>query len=280
MSIDEDKYPARTGRRRFVSGVVGGAVLAGLGVAGGALVETTTNPTGRGGGVTQYFGNTVVEGPAPRGMPGIPVEIDSDGFLRGVWPEPRQVSRGGQTITVAEMELGPATYSGEWFQYCGLQTAPGVEPDADQDEYFRYDVGTPYEWQQAAVSPGDRVNVDHFDDFREWGNEVGRAGIGKPATARWRSEGASERLPVQIVRSARIQRRAEDDDWLAASTEAGFIAFLNKCTHFCCVTGYKTTEQSARFGAEDLVYCPCHQSVYDPFEIEQQSFVAFPRPTL
>jgi Rieske Fe-S protein len=277
MPIDEDKYPPATGRRRFVKGVVGSAVLGGLAVAGGALVESATNPTGQGGGVTQYFGNTVVDGPAPRGMPQIPVELDDEGFLRGVWPAVRQETRDGQQVTVAELDLGGTTYTSEWYQYCGIQDAPGLVPDADQDDYFRYDEGPPYQWQQTEVSPGDRVNVDDFADYRSWGNAVGRPGLGKPAIARWRSQDVSEVLPVQIIRSQRIADAAQGDDWLAATTTEGFLAYLNVCTHFCCVPGYKTTGQSATFGAENLVYCPCHQSVYDPFEIEQQTFVAFPR---
>jgi Rieske Fe-S protein len=44
------------------------------------------------------------------------------------------------------------------------------------------------------------------------------------------------------------------------------------------VPGYKQTEGSAKFDAEDDVYCPCHQSVYDPFTIVQTLFTARPRP--
>ncbi|MFC7068055.1 ubiquinol-cytochrome c reductase iron-sulfur subunit [Halobaculum lipolyticum] len=276
--MDEDKYPAESGRRRFVKGVVGGAALAGVGTVGSAAVNSATSPQGAGGGVTEYVGNVVVDGPAPRGMPQIPVRIDDDGVVRGVWPALRETTQGGRTVTVAETELGGVTYSGEWFQYCGVQNAPGVEPDADRDDAFRYTTGAPYEWQTASVTPGDPVTVDDFADYREWGNGIGAAGLGKPAAARWRSEGTAENLPVQVIRSATVEAAAADDEWLAASTASGFIAYLNKCTHFCCVPGFKSTGQSATFGAENLVYCPCHQSVYDPFTVERQTFVAFPRP--
>jgi len=33
-----------------------------------------------------------------------------------------------------------------------------------------------------------------------------------------------------------------------------------------------------KFDAEDMIYCPCHQSVYDPFSLVKKSFVALPRP--
>jgi Rieske Fe-S protein len=87
-------------------------------------------------------------------------------------------------------------------------------------------------------------------------------------------------MPVQIIRSERVERMAEQgDDWLSASTEAGFMANLNKCTHFCCVPGFKALPDSRKFGAADEIYCQCHQSVYDPFSITKVSFVALPRPT-
>jgi Rieske Fe-S protein len=44
------------------------------------------------------------------------------------------------------------------------------------------------------------------------------------------------------------------------------------------VPGFKALSGSANFGAEDRVYCQCHQSVYNPFEPVQKSFVALPRP--
>ena len=77
----DDKYPKVSGRRRFVKGVVGGAALAGIGTATSGTVNTMTNPSGAGGGVTEYFGIEKLFGPAPRGMPQIPVVIDDDGEI-------------------------------------------------------------------------------------------------------------------------------------------------------------------------------------------------------
>ena len=82
-----DKYPSDSGRRRFVKGVVGSAALSGVGVSGAAAVNLTTQPSGGGGGPTEFVGLTLRGGPAPRGMPYIPVEIDDAGDIRGVWPE-------------------------------------------------------------------------------------------------------------------------------------------------------------------------------------------------
>ena len=148
------------------------------------------------------------------------------------------------------MDVGGVTYSTEWFQYCGVQDVPAVAPEAEQDNAFRYDASSPYDWQNEAVSAGDPMNLADFEDYDTWGNAVGRGGLGKPATG----------------------------TWLDAAAPENVIAWLAKCTHFCCVPGFKTTPQSTQFGAENEVYCPCHQSVYDPFSLVTESFVALPRP--
>ncbi|WP_435174474.1 ubiquinol-cytochrome c reductase iron-sulfur subunit [Halorussus sp. AFM4] len=281
MAEVDDKYPEESGRRRFVKGVVGSAALSGIGTAAAASINTATAPTGAGGGITQYYGPENIDGPAPRAMPQIPVEIDDEGFLKGIWPEPKTVTQAGREVTIAEMDLGGVTYSSEWFQYCGVQTYPGVDPEADQDNYFRYAGSSPYEWQEEEVEPGEKVNVADFEDYEEFGNDIGTDGIGKPALATWRSQDVppSGTMPVQIIRSTLFEEMTEQgDDWLSASIADGFYANLNKCTHFCCVPSFKGLASSAQFGAADEIYCQCHQSVYDPYNIVQVSFVALPRP--
>lgn len=284
MPKDEDKYPTESGRRRFVKGVVGGAALAGIGTGSAAALNTATSPTGAGGGITKFFGIKNTSGPAPRGMPQIPLEIDDEGYLKGIWPKVQQIEEGGRTITVAKSEIAGYTYTSEAFQYCGVQTYSGVQPDADQDNYLRSAANPPYQWQADAYSEGDRFHVDDFANYEQWGNGIGRAGIGKPATGKWRSEGLQpqETMPIQVLRSERVKEMAGGDsdfaDWVDATTQEGFIAWLNKCTHFCCVPSFKGIPGSAKFNAENEVYCPCHQSVYDPFDIVQKSFVALPRP--
>lgn len=289
MAADDDKYPASSGRRRFVKGVVGSAALAGVGTATSATINTTTNPSGGGGGPTDFIGIPNTKGPAPRSMPVIPVELDDDGYLQGVFPDWETETVGGLPVQVAEMDIAGYTYAAEWFQYCGMQEAPGIQPEnADQfDDYFRYAEDSPYDWQDEEVAPGDRLHIDHFSDFEEWENEIGRGGIGKPAMGRWRSEGVGSGegiIPVQVMRIPQnIFDRMRDQnsdfaDWLDATTEENFIAWMDKCTHFCCVPSFKGTTQSVDYDAEDRVYCPCHQSVYDPYSLIQESFIALPRP--
>lgn len=280
---ESDKYPESSGRRRFVKGVVGAGSLTALGATTVGGIEFATSTSGGGGGPTQFFGIENTAGPAPRAMPQIPIEIDDEGYIQGIYPEVKEVERQGRTITVAEQEIGGATYSANWFQYCGVQNYEGISPAYDGDNYFRYSDSSDYDWQTEEVSAGDRVNVADFEDYEDWGNGIGRAGTGKAGQAIWRSQDTEETVPVQVLRSTRVQEVIDQAEgaaaeWLEASTSQGFIAWLNKCTHFCCTPGYKTTAQAAEFNAENEVYCPCHQSVYDPYSIVTRRFVAFPRP--
>jgi Rieske Fe-S protein len=286
MPEDEDTYPKESGRRRFVKGVVGASALGTTGVVGATSLNLTTTSTGKGGGTLQYFGIKNTDGPAPRSMPQIPIKITDDGYLKGAWPEVSTETVRGQEVQVAQEEIGGITYSSEWFQYCGVQTYSGIRPGADQSNFFR-SASSGYDWQ-SDLDTGERLQVSDFADYETWGNGIGKAGIGKPAMATWRSQDLppSETIPVQVLRSTKIEELAKEGtppdpeypDWVQESTEKGFIAWLNKCTHFCCVPGFKSTGQSVRFGAANDVYCPCHQSIYDPFSPVREQFTALPRP--
>lgn len=280
MSTEEDKYPIESDRRRFVKGIVGAASLAAVGSTGVTAVNTATPPTGSGGGVTEFMGIEHTGGPAPRGMPLIPVEIEEDGTISGRWPELVEEEVEGQTEFLAEEELGGITYSSQWFQYCGKQTSPALLPQAQQDNTFVSSPQAQYEWQTEELSEGDPLNLDHFEDYEEWGNEIGEDGVGKPAAATWRSDGldGGDVLEVVVMRSALVEEAAEDDEFLAEATQEGVFAYLNVCTHFCCIPGFKVSETAQNIGAGDEVFCQCHQSLYDPFTISEQSFISFPQP--
>jgi Rieske Fe-S protein len=272
-----DKYPAESGRRRFVKGVVGGAALAGVGAMGSATVNTLTTAGGVGGGSTVAMSIAHTGGPAPRGLPQIPLRVTDDGYIEGIWPETTTITQEGQEIEVAQEELGGRTYSGEWFQYCGVESQENISPNFESDNLFRAATGS-YEWQDETYDAGDQIHIDDFDDYTEWGNGLGTDGVGKPASVRWRSEDSDASLNATVIRSEQIEQAAENDEWLSASTDQGFLAYLNVCTHFCCIPGYKQLEEAARYDAADGVYCVCHQSVYDPFTIEESLFIARPRP--
>ncbi|WP_436923776.1 ubiquinol-cytochrome c reductase iron-sulfur subunit [Halosimplex amylolyticum] len=291
MPLDEDKYPGETGRRRFVKGVVGSAALASVGTGGAAAMNTVTSAAGGGGGPTQYMAIENTDGPAPRGMPIVPVEVNSSGELYGLFPEASTETVQGIERTIAEMDVGGTTYSSQWFQYCGLEQYQGVQPEADADNALRASPSPPpaYEWQQDVE--GDAVlTVDMFEDYETWGNGIGKDGLGKPASATWRSQGEDAKtIPVQVLRSPKVSQMANGEgefsdlpsniqSFIDGATDQDFMAWINKCTHFCCVPGYKQLEGSANFGGADEVYCQCHQSIYDPFSPTQVQFVARPRP--
>lgn len=289
MPVDEDKYPTESGRRRFVKGVVGSAALASVGAGGAAALDTATGPLGAGGGRTQFFGIELIDGPAPRGMPIVPLEITDAGELKGVPPTTNA------ELTDSQLQDGfggsgiPYTYS--WFQYCGVQSYAGLDPETDHDNFFRATVGDSpdYEWM-GDVDDGEPLRVDMFEDYADWGNGIGKAGLGKPAIGRWRSEAEdAQTMPVQVIRSTRVEQMAAGEgeysdlsdsirSFIDAATDRGFLAWLDKCTHFCCVPKFKQYPDSAKFGAEDAVYCQCHQSRYDPFTPVRKDFVALPRP--
>jgi Rieske Fe-S protein len=282
---ESDKYPEPTDRRRFVKGVVGGAALSGVAVGTAATVESVTNRAGEGGGATEFYGVENTSGPAPRAMPQIVVDTDDEGFLVGRYPEVSERTVGGQTQLVASEEIGDIQYSAEWFQFCGVQTMPGVEPGADKENYFHYapegELPSGLSWQAEddRIEAGDKVHVDHFQDYESWENGIGNAGTGKPAKVTWRSqdEAVEDTLIVEVIRSTRIEEMSGESEWLSASTEQGFLAYLDKCTHFCCVPAFKGYGGSERYGGGDAIYCPCHQSVYDPFSIVRKTFTALPR---
>ena len=278
-----DKYPPESGRRRFVKGVVGSSALSATAAGSGMVLNSATSSTGVGGGSVEYVGIQNTDGPAPRGLPIIPIEITDDGTLKGRWPEVKtETRRDGTEVKVAKEDVGGFTYDSKWFQYCGVQTLPGTQPTTDADNTFRVKGG--YEWARD-LEKESPVKVEHFSDYKEWGNGIGKSGIGMPLNATWRNVEDGRALSVEIMRSTRVSKMVNGEgkysdlagdvrSFLEAATEKDFIAWLDKCTHFCCVPGFKSAEYP---GAEDAVYCQCHQSIYDPFSPVKNQFVALPR---
>ena len=285
---NDDKYPVESDRRRFVKGVVGGAALSGVMATGAVTVTSATTPAGGGGGIMNYFGANRTLGPAPRSLPQIPMEITDDGELAGIWPDPETetLDDGTEFVESAE-EIGGVEYTTEWFQYCGLQTFEGIVPDEDEDILFRYDAGV-YDWMDE-VDQDEVMHVDHFEDYDEFDTRIGDPGQGKPATGTWRSQDvpAEQTIPILVIKSDHLEPDEIDDERTAEWIEAAcpkdddggrYIAFVSKCTHFCCVPGYRSLDGAPDFGADNKIYCNCHNSVYDPFDIVEEQFVSLPRP--
>ncbi len=217
---EDDKYPPESGRRRFVKGVVGGGALAGVGATGAVSVNTLTTASGAGGGTVKARVVENTGGPAPRGMPQIPIEIDADGFIKGIWPEITTEKTQGVEYEIAKTEDfkgSGVAYSQEWFQYCGLESNNALTPSYESDNYFVATEGPDYAWQQEAKSEGDRFNISDFDDYTQWENGIGKGGLGKPAQAKWRSADSENLMPVAIMRSDAIKEAAKDPRLFARS---------------------------------------------------------------
>lgn len=220
-----------------------------------------------------YRGIRPVSGPAPRALPQVPVAVDDEGYLHGRWPPD---TTGDSTA----MTLGGVRYTAAWFQYCGYRDHPGFRPDADQDTYFRSVNSPVYDWQASAYESGERLHVSDFADYETWTNGVGTPGIGKPAVTTWRSQGLDgPPFRVHVLRSPKVSTiREAGDEWMDVSTTAdGFIAWAAQCTHRCCTPVFKQFEKGADLNLpesydSDLVYCPCHASQFDQFDIVESSF--------
>ena len=213
MPENEDRYPAASGRRRFVKGVVGASALGATGITATVSANLTTTSAGAGGGAVQYYGIENTDGPAPRGLPQIPVEVDDEGYLKGIWPEVKTQTVDNKEVQVAEMQLGGTTYSSEWFQYCGIQTYPGVRPDADQSNFFRSASSSGYEWQ-SDVEAGAKLSVSDFDDYETWGNDIGKSG----SASRRRRRGAHRTFRPRKRSRFRSSEARESRRWPRTQT--------------------------------------------------------------
>ena len=273
----DDNYPD-DGRRGFVKKVVGGSVLASVAATGVMSVDLLTQKSGVGGGNITTVAIELLDGPAPRGMPQIPVEITDSGELVGRAPEP---SEGELDPTI---EIGGYEYSMGWFQYCGVQGYPGTQPQFESDNKFRFDE---QRWHEDMA--GDVMTTDDFSDWESYQGSADGAteGLGKPAWGTWRSEGVDQTMPIQVMKTdkQKLLDNADNDKlatWIEEAAPEGYIAWLNKCTHFCCVPqGFQTSSYGcggSGYCSSDLVYCQCHQSQYDPFSSVEESMVALPRP--
>ncbi len=278
---------SKTSRRRFLTGVVGGGVAVGVGVVATTTLGSMTE-TPNGGGPVTYRGISNRDGPATRALPQVPIRVDAEGYLHGVWPE-----QPGQDGIVPTKEFGDVRYSANWFRYCDFADYPGFRPDSDADTYLRSAPDPPYDWQARTYHPGEPLNISDFNDYETWDNDIGKAGLGKPALTVWRWAGSdvpagtinedgywqgSGPTPfhVQVLRSPKVhQLRDQGGAWTRASTSAtGFTAWSASCTLNCAMTGFKATRDSEKFEAGDVVYCPHCQSTFSPFEIVTVQFVA------
>ena len=244
-------------RRSFVKTCVGvagaGAIAAsGLGMAAGLAI-----PRRAGGSLIRYFGAHKVGGPAPRGVPYIPITVQ-DGVFVG---RPSVPSPDGQ----GEMNVL------DWYKYCGHAGAPGLQPGFTEDNTLTYFIA---EEKLRAITPwykdllGQPVRPEDFP------------GDGFGAGFIWRSQGQSgpNVLTGVIIKAAEREmslattvvppaKAIPEEEFAYVRREIfheGFVGVSTFCTHFCCIPGYREAEGLARpRDAWDQMFCTCHNSVYN-----------------
>jgi Rieske Fe-S protein len=200
-----------------------------------------------------YVGMTVTGGPAPTGLPLVPVRVGDDGVLRGL---PTRL---------------------DWYRYCNLQGSPGLQPDYAGDDSFRYHRHP--ELLERAREAGlwwtERIGeVVMAADFLH---------VGDGAPVRWRSDGAVDTGVMQA-----IVLRVRPEDYPASVRQEfvrdGFLAALSHCTHLCCIAGYRESSEAAEAwgAAGDQVFCVCHGASYDPTKVARYALPPYdgsgPRP--
>ncbi|HUR69848.1 MAG TPA: hypothetical protein VM370_11440 [Candidatus Thermoplasmatota archaeon] len=249
-------------RRSFVKACVTTAGVGALAASGIGLAAGLEIPRKAGLPPVRYFGCHRVGGPAPRGIPYIPITIEN-GTLVGKTSIPHYKA-GEPDINILE-----------WYKYCGHSGAPGLQPDFTKDNTLTYLAKEEYEhiitpWFKPYLDQP--VKVDQFP-AENFG-----------AAFKWRSEGQSGsnvltgiiiRAPVsqlERVTSAKPPGKPISEDefaWVRKNIwheEGGnvFIGVSSFCTHFCCAPGYRESEKLARpRDAWDNIFCTCHNSNYN-----------------
>lgn len=244
-------------RRQFVKTAIGAATVGAIGATGAGIVVPLSTSGGLNVRRFPYLGARKIGGPAPQGIPLIPLRVTAEGYLEGV---PELGDFGGKE---------PHTL--EWYKYCSHEAAPGLEKGFTEDNVLRYfnnpvkiaaaeGQGIPI-WYKAFLNQ--KVHADQF------------AEVDQGAPFRWRSEGQEQNNIITGL-VIRIQKDAVKgkvyDQFIATYDDKAFIAFCSFCAHFCCVPGYKESEIPLKKGLFEKIYCTCHDSVYDPRELKEYTF--------
>lgn len=236
-------------RRTFVRRAVGTAAFGAAGAVGLGTVAPLSTTIGIKIPRFPYFGAKIIGGPAPKGIPIIPVKVAENGNIEGI---PSHL---------------------DWYKYCSHDEAPGLE-DGFTDDNKLY-----YFQNQEKIHVAEQQGIDLWyknkldsplkvSDFTEYG---------RGAPFKWRSQG---QVDNNIVTGIAIKVRPEQVKGLAEAEELmggpfidqDIIAFCSFCAHFCCVPGYKESKDADARGFWETMFCTCHGSAYDPLDLEQYQF--------
>lgn len=259
--------PRRLTRRGFVKGCLYASAAGVAAMSAQAMVNPlailSRGPRRR----VDYIGATVVGGPAPQGIPLVPLAVGPGGELMG---NPRPPGIEGSVL--------------DWYRYCGHARSPALRVDyAPGDELLRY-----------ATSP------DRLDDARALRAATGREDVGwyfdrlgeaarvqdfpAPgfgAPVGWRREGPGHAVtavvlkvdPAQLTFTGAPEAVVREGFMVATPDGLALLAFATFCKHLCCVPGWRESARALRQGRFDTVFCACHDSVYDPLHIRGDFFL-------
>lgn len=243
-------------RRSFVKTCVGVAGAGAIAASGLGMAASLAIPRRAGGALIRYVGAHKVAGPAPRGVPYIPITVE-DGVFVGK-PE------------IPDIEGNPVNVL-DWYKYCGHAGAAGLQPDFTQDNKLTYFIA---EEKLKAITPwykdllGQAVRPEHFpgDGFGAgfiWRSE-GQTGPSVLTGVIIKAPAAEITLASTVVAPAKTIKPEEFDYVKKTIFHESFIGVSTFCTHFCCIPGYREAEGLARpRGAWDNMFCTCHNSNYN-----------------
>jgi hypothetical protein len=254
-----DLPPRRSfSRRAFVKGclLASAATVAGAGAQ--ALVGPLSPPAGDARRV-DYLGATVLSGPAPQGIPLLPLRVGEDGVVRG--------------------DAAPAGFEGgvlDWYRYCGHARDRALRPGWEGEEALVF-TSTPEKAADMA-----RLRAAGTEDAGWFLDRLGQPL--RAADFRQRDLGASATwrgsVPVVVLRvnpaALRIEGSARSavEGLLAPAPDGdALMAYVGYCKHLCCVPGWHEGMVALERGFPDTIYCACHHSVYDPWTIRPDFFV-------
>lgn len=250
-------------RRQFVKGSVATAAAAAIasGSLAGARAIVEPRPAPR--PPVPYFGLHKVGGPAPRGLPLVPVFVNAEGVFEG-----RSVLEG---VPVGSA-LAPAPDGRvdvlAWYRYCGHQGSPALRHERAADARLRDAAGSAM--RPADVPVGKAVAFTWRSDGLSGADVLGGVLMHRPPGAVVAHEGRRV-PPAQAIRGA---DRALLARFVVEGPDGVFVASSTFCTHFCCTPAWweQNAAQARAKGAEGEVFCTCHDSRYDPNEIVLYSF--------
>ncbi|HWG89285.1 MAG TPA: hypothetical protein VNZ52_00400 [Candidatus Thermoplasmatota archaeon] len=294
MAVNPDNLETgNVGRRAFVKGSVAAAATVAVGGTAFSIVKPLAIIKPSTAREINYIASFKVAGPAPRGIPWLPLRINDAGEIEGIpdWPAQAGVS----ALTSPNLD---------WYRYCGHENAPGLLSQTvdgtttfpyQGDNKLRYFVTEDKilqgfnPWYKDLI--GDVMRADHFKDVYT-GDAGAPDAINSGAGGNWRSEGQAGANIVSVIIIKVDPKKLTFDDRVKEDVAAavrknvedaqGLMAFIAFCTHFCCLPGWKE-DKTAR-GAKgipgqgdgtswDLIFCTCHLSRYNPINLTQSKFV-------